>query len=411
MKKIKLGIIREGKVPADSRVALTPKQCTLVKQKFPNVEIIVQTSPIRSIKDQEYIKEDIIVQENMSDCDILIGIKEVPVDDLIPNKKYLFFSHTMKKQLHNRNLLRSILTKRIQLIDFEVLKNSIGKRLIGFGRYAGIVGCYNGFRAFGIKHNLYDLTPANQCNNRVEMENELKKIILPSSTKILLTGFGRVGHGAREIMKLLPVMEVSPTEFLSQEFDKAVFTHLEVNHYFTRKDHPDSTFIEFNKEDFYGNPSKYKSIFSNYAKEADMYIACHYWSNASPIMLTKSDLKENLRLKVIADVSCDLNGPIASTIRTTTISNPFFGYNPSTEKEDDYMKKENILVMAVDNLPCELSKDSSEEFGNDLIKYVFPALFGKDPDDIIGKASQTNLNGELTDSFKYLEEYVNTDGI
>ncbi len=401
MNKIKLGVIREGKVPPDFRVPLTPKQCALVKQKFSNIEVIVQTSPIRAFSDELYLNEGITVQEDMSDCDVLIGVKEVQIKDLIPNKKYLFFSHTIKKQPYNRNLLRAVLDKKIQLIDYEVLKNRIGKRLIGFGRYAGIVGCYNGFRAFGIKHNLYELTPANKCHDRVEMENELKKVILPASTKIVLTGFGRVGYGAREIMDLLPIIEVSPEEFISQKFTEPVFTHLEVDDYFARKDG-----AEFDKKDFYANPGNYKSIFPKFAQESDMYVACHYWSNSSPIIISREDFKQNSRLKVVADVSCDIDGPVACTLIPTTIPNPFFGYNPTTEKEDDFMKAENVMVMSVDNLPCELPKDASEDFGNELIKHILPAMFMEDPDNIIGRGSETNLNGELTEYFKYLEEYV-----
>jgi saccharopine dehydrogenase (NAD+, L-lysine forming) len=404
MSKIKLGIIREGKVPPDFRVPLTPKQCALVKQKFPNVDVFVQSSPIRSFKDEEYIQEGITVQEDMSNCDILMGVKEAKIHDLIPNKKYLFFSHTIKKQPYNRDLLKAILDKKIQLIDYEVIKNRIGKRLIGFGRYAGIVGAYNGFRAFGIKNNLYQIKAAHQCADRVELEEEIKKIVLPTNTKIILTGFGRVGYGAREIMDLLPIIEVTPEEFSSKEFNEPVFTHLDVEDYFARKDG-----AEFDKKHFYSSPQEYKSVFGPYAAHSDMYIACHFWASTSPFILTNDDLKANKRLKVIADVSCDVDGPIASTIRPSTIAEPFFGYNPQTQQEEDYMTDGNIMVMSVDNLPCELPKDASEDFGNELIRSVFPAMFMEDPDDIIGRASETNLKGELTENFKYLEDYVNTE--
>ncbi len=401
MGKIKLGVIREGKVPPDFRVPLTPKQCAIVQEKFPNVEVIVQTSPIRAFKDNEYIAEGIQVQEDMTSCDVLIGVKEVKIHDLIANKKYLFFSHTIKKQPYNRDLLLAILDKKIQLIDYEVLKNRIGKRLIGFGRYAGIVGCYNGFRAFGIKHKLYDLKAAHTCHDRVEMENELKKVVFPKNTKIVLTGFGRVGYGAREIMNLLPIIEVSPEEFISKTFDEAVFTHLEVDDYFARKDGSD-----FDKKDFYSNPQEYKSVFPKFAAHADMYVACHYWANTSPIIISKQDFKENKRLKVVADVSCDIDGPVACTLKPSTIADPFFGYNPESESIDEFSKEGNVIVMSVDNLPCELPKDASEDFGNELIKYILPALFVEDPDNIIGRGSETTLNGELTENFRYLEAYV-----
>jgi alanine dehydrogenase len=402
MGKIKLGVIREGKVPPDFRVPLTPKQCAMVKQKFPNVEVIVQTSPIRAFKDEEYIAEGITVQEDMTNCDVLIGVKEVQIHDLIPNKKYLFFSHTIKKQPYNRELLKAILAKKIHLIDYEVLKNKTGKRLIGFGRYAGIVGCFNGFRAFGIKHNLYELTPAHQCHDRKAMEKELEKVIFPKNTKIVLTGFGRVGYGAREILDLLPLKEVSPEEFLSKSFDEGVFTHLEVDDYFARKDGR-----EFDKKDFYANPSQYKSIFAKFALEADMYIACHFWANTSPIIISRDDFKTNKRLKVVADVSCDIDGPIACTLKPSTISNPFFGYNTATETIDDYKIADNVMVMSVDNLPCELPKDASEDFGSELLKHILPALFVEDPDKIIERGSETNSKGELTEYFSFLTSYVN----
>ncbi len=404
MKKIKLGIAREGKVPPDFRVPLTPKQCKLVELKFPNVEIIVQNSPIRTFKDELYIEQGIKVQEDLSECDIIMGVKEFKKEDLIPNKRYIFFSHTIKKQPYNQKLLQTILQKKIQLIDYEVMKNKLGKRLIGFGRYAGIVGCYNGFRAFGKKNQTFQLKKASECENRVELENELKKVVLPSNTKIVLTGFGRVGYGAREIMDLLPIMEVSPAEFLNDTFDKPVFTHLEVEDYFA----PISG-QEFDKKHFYAHGAEYKSIFGKYANEADMYIACHFWSNTSPFILTAEDLRnEKSRLKVVADVSCDVDGPIASTIKASTIADPIFGYNPQTETEVDFMAENAIAVMSVDNLPCELPMDASEDFGNELIKHIFPALFNEDPDNIIGRASETNLNGELTEYFGYLNDYVNS---
>lgn len=404
MKKLILGIAREGKVPPDFRVPLTPKQCKLVELKFPNVEVIVQPSPIRTFKDEQYIAEGIRVQEDLSECDIIMGVKEVRIEDLIPEKKYIFFSHTIKKQPYNRSLLQNILQKKIQLIDYEVMKNKLGKRLIGFGRYAGIVGCYNGLRLFGLKHELFNLKKATECENRVELEEELKKVVLPSSTKIVLTGFGRVGYGAREIMDLLPIMEVSPEEFLNETFSEPVFTHLEVEDYFARKDGS-----EFDKKHFYANSGEYKSVFGEYAKAADMYIACHYWSSSSPVILPAEELRQpDLRLKVVADISCDVAGPIASTIRSSSIADPIYGYNPQTESEDDFMKAGNIAVMAVDNLPCELPKDASEDFGNELIKHIFPALFNEDPDNIIGRATETTAEGELSEFFAYLSDYVNS---
>jgi len=382
MEKIKIGLIREGKVPPDHRVPLTPKQCRSIQILYPNVEMIVQPSPIRAYKDEEYAAEGIRLSHDLSQCDIIMGVKEVKIDDLIPNKKFLFFSHTIKKQPYNRDLLRAILEKKIQ-----------------------IVGTYNAFRTFGLKKGLYDLTPANKCHNRKEMEAEMAKIVLPKDTKIVLTGFGRVGHGAREIIDLLPIKEVTPEEFLKDIFSEPVFTHLEVEDYYGRKDGK-----TFEKSDFYANPDQYKSTFPRFLPIADMYIPCHFWSNKSPYIVSKDDLKQpNIRLSVVADVSCDIDGPIACTIRPSKIADPIYGYNPITCEEDDFKKEGVIAVMAVDNLPCELPLDASEDFGNELMRSVLPVLLKEDPDNLIERASETTLEGKLTENFAYLQSYV--DGI
>lgn len=401
MEKIIIGLIREGKVPPDHRVPLTPKQCKKVMMLYPNVEVVAQTSPIRAYKDEEYEAQGVMVVDSLENCDFILGVKEVKIDDLIPNKTYLFFSHTIKKQPYNRELLREILKKKIELIDYEVIKDRHNKRLIGFGRYAGIVGCYNGFLAFGKKHGLYDLKPAHLCVDRKELELELQKVILPSNTKIALTGFGRVGHGAREIIDLLPIKEVGPEEYLSKRFDQPVFTHLEAEDYFGRKDGK-----EFDKGEFYSNPELYKSIFNRFLPETDMYIPCHYWNSKSPFIITKDDLKKEIRLSVVADISCDINGPLACTIRPSKISDPIYGYDPITESDTDFMKKGAIAVMAVDNLPCELPLDASEDFGNEMLKHVIPYLIKDDPDKIIERATETNKQGQLTNYFNYLQPFV-----
>jgi saccharopine dehydrogenase (NAD+, L-lysine forming) len=402
MNRIKLGVIREGKVPPDKRVPLTPQQCQLVKTKFPQVDVVVQTSAVRAFRDEEYRELGIPVVETLADCDIIIGVKEVNIEDLISSKKFMFFSHTIKKQPYNRKLLLAILEKRIQLIDYEVLKNKQNKRIIGFGRYAGIVGCYNGFRAFGKKHGLYDILGASECHDRLEMEEETKKVVLPNNMKIVLTGFGRVGHGAREVMDLLPITEVSPEEFLTQQFDGPVFTHLDVEDYYARIDG-----TPFEKQDFYANPNLYKSVFAQYLHVANLYIACHFWSNRSPYIITQEELQNPaVKTTVVADISCDIQGPIACTIRPSKIAEPVYGYDPATGTETDPWKEGAIAVMAVDNLPCELPKDASEDFGNELIKHVLPCLFGEDPDNVIGRASETDLNGKLTADFAYLQDYV-----
>lgn len=402
MERVTIGIIREGKIPPDLRVPLTPKQCSLLKARYPHVKVVVQPSPIRAYKDEEYLAEGIELNEDLSNCDIIMGVKEVNIDDLIPNKKFMFFSHTIKKQPYNRALLQAIVEKKIQLIDYEILKNRANKRVIGFGRYAGIVGCYNGFLTYGLKHNLYTVKPANRCENRLEVEAELRKVELPKNLKVVLTGYGRVGHGAREILDHLPIKEVTPEEFLDSDFDEPVFTHLDAEDYYARRSDGG-----FDKSEFYANPEDYESTFSRYVSKADMYIPCHFWNNKADYILKKNDLKgKNVRLSVIADISCDVNCAIASTIRSSKIADPIYGYNPETELEDDWRKEGVIAVMAVDNLPCELPKDASEDFGNELLKEVFPALLLDDKDNIIGRGTETTLEGALTPSFAYLEDFL-----
>jgi hypothetical protein len=402
MSSIKLGIIREGKVPPDFRVPLTPKQCKTIEAIYPNVKVQVQRSPIRTFKDSEYAEQGVELVDSLQDCDIIFGVKEVQIADLIPNKTFVFFSHTIKKQPYNRALLQAILDKKIRLIDYEVLKDKNNIRIIGFGRYAGIVGCYNAFLTYGLKSGTFELKPAHLCHDRKEVEEELKKVVLPNNFRVVMTGFGRVGHGAKEIIDILPIKEVSPEEYLSNEFNEPVYTQLEVEDYYARLD--GSVFV---KKEFYTQPELFKSTFDRYVPLSDMYIPCHFWSSKAPVILPNNVLLENpRRLKVIADVSCDVNGPIASTIRSSKIGDSIYGYNPETQAEVDFRDENAIAVMAVDNLPCELPKDASEDFGNELLKNVLPALFGEDPDRIIERASETNLNGELTAEFKYLEDYV-----
>ena len=401
MKNFRIGVIREGKIPPDFRTPLTPVQCAVLKTMYPNVDVVVQSSPIRTFDDQSYTAEGIEVVDNLNNCDIILGVKEVPIDFLIANKTYLFFSHTIKKQPYNRALLSAILNKKIRLIDYEVIKDKYKSRLIGFGRYAGIVGCYNGFLTYGLKHGSYELKQANLCRNRNEVEEELKKVILPNNFRCLITGFGRVGHGAKEIIDLLPIKEVSPEEYLTQSFNEPIYCQLEASDYY---ENPNGL---FDKASFYADPSTYHSILQNYALSADIYMPCHYWDNRAPILLSQEDFKNNKRLKVVADISCDVNGPLACTIRSSKIGDAIYGWDAESNSECDFKDEQAIAVMAVDNLPCELPKDASEDFGSELLKHVFPRLMGDDPDQVIYRATETTSEGSLNEPFLYLSDYVN----
>ena len=400
-----IGIIREGKIPPDFRVPLSPAQCVQLEKVYPNVKVTVQASPIRCFADEAYTAIGIDVQEDLSHCDILLGVKEVPMAQLIAGKTYLFFSHTFKKQPYNRALLQAILHKRIRLIDYEVLKDAQNKRIIGFGRYAGVVGAYNAFLTYGLKSGAYSIKPAHLCADRKEVEAELKKVVLPPDFKLVLTGYGRVGNGAREIVKLLPIKEVDPDVYLHQQHQEAVFTHLDTHQYFCRQSDGG-----FDKKEFFNQPELYQSTFGAFAQRNNEYITCHIRSSKSPFILTQQMLQDPTHsLQVVADVSCDIAGPIACTLRPSKIGSSMYGYDPHTNTEVDMHKPGAIAVMAVDNLPCELSKDASEDFGSELLRSVFPVLLGPDPDGIIFRGTQTTLEGQLNDPFQYLVTYL--DGL
>jgi len=399
---MKIGIIKEGKTPPDRRVPLSPKQCKYISELYPELDIQVQKSPIRAFSDSEYQKEGLVLVDNLNECDVIFGVKEVNIEDLIPNKHFFFFSHTIKKQPYNRDLLNAVLDKKIQLTDYEVLTEENGSRLIGFGRYAGIVGCYNAFLTYGLKSQRYELKPAHRCEDRKELEREVQKIDLPSDFKLVLSGFGRVGHGAREILSLISIDEVSAGDFLDGEHQTPVFTQLNVDDYNKRADG-----APFDRSAFYKDGSGHISTFDRYLTISDMYIPCHFWKDGAPYIFTREDLKNSdVRLKVVADISCDIDGPIASTLRPSTIADPIYGYDPISEKEVDFRNDNAIAVMAVDNLPCELPKDASEDFGNELIRHILPCLLGDDPTEVIARATETTKDGELSPFFSYLQDYV-----
>ena len=331
-----------------------------------------------------------------------MGIKEVPIDMLIPGKSYMFFSHTFKKQPYNRKLLRAILEKKITLIDYEVLTTENGRRLIGFGRYAGIVGCYNGILAAGKKFGWYDIKPAHLCYDRKEVEEELKKVEFPADFKLLISGTGRVALGALEIMDLLPIKRVAKEAYLKDTFNQPVFTQLSAIDYVKTKDGSKKS-----RDEFYEFPDRYIPDFMKYAKETDVYVPCHYWDDESPIIISKADARDpEFRIKLIADISCDIDGPIASTIRPSTVSNPHYGYDPITETETDFDNPDAIGVMAIDNLPCELPKDASEEFGRELIENIIPELLKAESSEVIKNATQTTSEGELAEEYMYLSDFV-----
>lgn len=397
---MKFGIIKERKNPPDRRVVFSPEKLKELQEKFPAAQLAVESSDIRVFSDEKYRDAGLEVTEDVSDCDVLLGVKEVPVDALIPNKKYFFFSHTIKKQPYNRKLLKAILEKNIELYDHEVITKASGARLIGFGRYAGIVGAYNGFRAWGLKNGLFELAKAENLPDQKALIDQLNSIQL-SNIKILLTGSGKVAHGAKEMLDAMSIRAVSVEEYLSQTFDEPVYCLIDVLDYNKRKDGQ-----VLGRKDFYNHPEHYVSDFMRFAKVTDYFIAGHFYGDGAPFLFTREDAKSpEFNIQLVADVSCDIDGPVATTIRPSTIADPIYGYEPQSESEIDFKNEKAITVMAVDNLPCELPKDASEGFGELFLEHVIPAFFNNDQEGILSRARMTE-NGQLTERYSYLQDYV-----
>ncbi|MCL5129990.1 NAD(P)-dependent oxidoreductase [Algibacter sp. L4_22] len=397
---MKFAVIKERKNPPDRRVVFSPSKLAEAQKQFPQATFKVESSDIRVFSDKEYQNLGFEVSENVSDCDVMLGVKEVPIDALIPNKKYFFFSHTIKKQPYNRKLLKAVLDKNIELYDHETIVNEKGFRLIGFGRYAGIVGAYNGFRAWGLKYNTWQLPKAGPLPNQQALISELNKLEL-SNIKILLSGSGKVANGSQEMLDAMNIKSVSVTDYLNSAFSEPVYCKIDVLDYNKRKD---GRVID--NQDFFDNPQDYESDFMRFAKVTDYYIAGHFYGDGAPFLYTRTDVKSpDFNIKVVADISCDVDGPVATTLRASTIADPVYGYDPKTESEIDYKNDKAIVVMAVDNLPCELPQDASEGFGEMFLKAVIPAFFNNDPDGVLQRAKMTE-NGKLSENFSYLQGYV-----
>ncbi len=400
MNKIKFALIKERKNPPDRRVVFSPEKLAEAREKFPNAEFIVESSDIRVFPDAAYETLGFEVTNDVLNADVMIGVKEVPVDDLIPNKQYFFFSHTIKKQPYNRKLLVAMLDKQIVMYDHETIIKTSGERLIGFGRYAGLVGAYNGFRALGLRDGLFNLPKVETLADLDAVKAELDKIQLPN-IKILLSGTGKVALGAKEILDHLKIKEISDALYLTSKFTEPVYCMVDVMEYSKRKDGKVG-----DKYEFYKDPSGYESNFMPYAKETDMFIAGHFYGNNAPYLFTRNDAKSpDFKINLVADISCDVDGPVASTLRASTIAEPFYGYDAKKESEVAFDAKDAITVMAVDNLPCELPKDASEGFGDMFLEHVIPAFFNADKDGVLARAKITE-NGQLTPRFAYLQDYV-----
>lgn len=401
LSSIKIGLLREGKTPPDKRVPFTPLQVVEIEQRFPHVRVICQQSRVRCYPDSEYVAAGIEVAPDVSHCDILMGIKEVQVPALVPHKTYLFFSHTLKKQAYNRKLLREVLRNGIRLIDYEALKDNQGNRLVAFGRYAGIVGAYNGLWMYGRRYGAYSLRRAFECFDINDLKLELRQVKLPP-VKIILTGAGRVAKGAMETLDTAGIRKVSPRDFLTRQFQEPIYVQLSSQDYHTHKEGG-----PFNREEFHLHPQRYQSTFPAFTAVGDVLLAGAFWNPKAPALFKSEHmLSANFKIKIIADITCDIPGSIPSTKRASSIPDPLYDYDPVSDSEKPALSDDRwITVMAVDNLPCELPRSASEEFGRDLIDRILQPLLTHDPDGIIARGTIAQ-DGILTPTFSYLEDYV-----
>jgi alanine dehydrogenase len=401
---MKIGIIREGKTQPDKRVPFTPNQLNAVQRDYAGkISIQVESSQARAYSDSEYVDAGIQVVSDLSDCDVLFGVKEVPIDQLIAGKTYIFFSHTMKKQPYNRKLLKAILEKNIRLMDYEVLKDEAGNRVVAFGRWAGIVGAYNAFWTYGQKTALFDIKRAKDCFDLQELHLELNKVQLPP-VKIVVTGTGRVSKGATEILKTLNIKQVLIEEFLFDYFEEPVFVMLKSEDYYRRKSDGG-----YDRAEFYKYPERYESHFQKFTEVAEILIAAAYWDPASPRLFELAEIaSDDFQISVIADVSCDVHGSVPTTIKSTTILEPVFDIDRNTQEAlPAFGSQTSISVMAIDNLPCELPREASKEFGEQLTEWVIPALLEENAP-ILERATIAR-DGDLTLEFMHLTDFVHSD--
>ena len=396
---IRIGLIKEGKTPHDNRVALTPAHCKWIHKNASHVRVIAQSSDVRCFSDKEYLSAGVEVKDELSDCDILLGIKEVPIDQLIDGRTYLFFSHTKKKQPNNQKLLRAILEKNIRLVDYECLEHEDGQRIIGFGFFAGVVGAHNGMMAYGNRTGLYHLDRVYKQRSFRELIHHYFGIRLPN-VKIVVAGSGRVAHGLLEIMNLMGVHEVEPDDYLVRRFAYPVYTQLKGADLYMNK-----TSGKYSRQEFHDNPERYSCKFLSYASQTDILLNGVYWDVNVPRLFEHEEIKANdFIIQTIADVTDDKNGSVPINCGDQSIEDPVYGIDRMTLQKTAPYLPGSIDVMAVGNLPNELPRDASRYFGEQLIKYVLDDLV-KGGSQIIERATMTK-DGRLTELYSYLEDYA-----
>ncbi len=429
-----IGIRRENKNEWEKRTPLIPEDIKTLIEKY-KLRAIIQPSKIRTFNDADYIKVGAELDDNLNHADLIFGVKEVPSELILEHKTYVYFSHVIKGQPHNMPMLKTLMNKNCNLIDYERIVDEANKRLIFFGRYAGKAGIIETLHAFaeklklnGISTPLVKIKQPYQYDSIEEAVNEIKKIGeeikakgVPEDVSPIVIGFagyGNVSQGAQEIFDLLPTKTVQPEELLKNynqlknernHFIKVVFRE---EHTVRKKDG------KFDLREYFTQPEKYESSFEQYIPYLDVLANCILWTNKSPRLITKKYLSENpnLKLKIIGDISCDLLGGIEITNDVTDPANPCYTYFPNADKYENGIAKNGITVMAIDNLPCEFPKEASAEFSHVLKNYVYEIYhtdFEKSFDELelsypIKKALIVH-KGKLTKDYLYLNQYLKSE--
>jgi alanine dehydrogenase len=400
MKDLKIAVIREGKIPQDTRTPLAPRYAVELVEMFSHLHVKVESSPIRCYSDDEYLKYGVKVTDQVKDCELFIGVKEVPSHLLVPEKTYMFFSHTIKKQPHNKHLLQEIIKKKIRLIDYELLVDDKGLRIIGFGHFAGLVGAHYALKMWGKRSQLYNIKPAILCRDLKETVAQYAGLNF-GNAKIMITGKGRVGKGAAEIMQHAGIAYVTPGDFLTVHHQTAVYTQIDADEIHVNKS---GKAFDFNH--FFNHPEEYQSNFYRFARKANVLINCIYWDSRSPRLFEEADIKNpDFAIRTISDISCDINGSVPITHRASAISDPIFGFNIITAEETLPYQCDTIDMMTVDNLPNELPRDASKVFSDIMINTILPKYIQNPYDDIFIRATIAE-NGKLMPKYSYLQEWI-----
>lgn len=434
-----IGIRHEDKYLMERRAPLTPRHVErLIRHK--KLDIVVETSAKRVFTDQEYLDAGAEIARDLSKCSVIFGVKEMPESFFEAEKTYVFFSHVIKGQHYNMPMLRKMMELGCNLIDYERVIDEQGKRLIFFGRYAGLAGMINSLWSLGLRlkeagydtpfskirqaHHYSSLAEARKVISEVGQEiaeNGLPPALTPFT--VAFTGYGNVSQGAQEIIGLLPVIEISPDELLNLQ-KRSVIPHNLIYKIIFKEQHlvePVDVGKVFDLQEYYSEPDKFRSLFHRYIPHLDMLINCVYWDARYPKMVTRDYLEKHFgegtpKLKVIGDISCDVNGSVECTVKATEIEDPIYVYHPKTRSHTMGYKGEGLLVMAVDILPSELPRDSSAGFADVLVNYVKAIADCDFEEDFLTldlpnaiKSALILHRGKLTPHYKYLEEVLKSE--